>query len=105
MDTRGRESRRYLTSQLEISRDRRDSRDIYAVASKAYLLEAIAGEEISRINLTLSIDKQDHRKAHGIAVQITRPNGLSSRGKTAQDRLLVRQQLISLGVLKEITPV
>ena len=104
MDTRGRESRRYLASQLEISRDRRDVRDIYAVASNAYHLESFAGEEITRVNLTLSIDRQVNRKAHCVPVQITRPNGLNSRGKTAQDRLLVRQQLISLGILKEIAP-
>ncbi len=104
MDTRGRESRRHLASQLEISRDRRDVRDIYAVASNAYHLEAFAGEEITRVNLTLSIDRQVNRKAHCVPVQITRPNGLNSRGKTAQDRLLVRQQLISLGILKEVAP-
>ena len=103
-DARGRENRRHLASQLEISRDRRDVRDIYTVASKAYHLESIAGEEITRVNLTLSIDRQVNRKAHCVPVQITRPNGLNSRGKTAQDRLLVRQQLISLGILKEIAP-
>lgn len=103
-DNRGRESRRHLASQLEISRDRRDQRDIYTVASNAYHLETIAGEEITRVNLTLSIDRQVNRKAHCVPVQITRPNGLNSRGKTAQDRLLVRQQLISLGILKEIAP-
>ena len=104
VDTRDGERRRNLTSQMEISRDRRDLRDIYTVASNAYHIETITGEEITRINLTLSIGKQVNHKAHGVSVQITLPNGLNSRGKTAQDRLLVRQQLISLGILKEVLP-
>ena len=101
---RGREDRRQLTSQLEISRDRRDSRDLYAVASDAYQFKNLSGDDISRVNLSFSVAKAVNRKAHNISVQITRPNGLSSRCKTAQDRELVRQQLISLGVMKEVAP-
>jgi hypothetical protein len=99
---RGRENRRQLTSQMEISRDRRDSRDLYTVASDAYQFKALSGDDISRVNLSLSVAKALNRKAHNISVQITRPNGLSSRCKTAQDRELVRLQLISLGVMKEV---
>lgn len=99
---RGREDRRQLTSQMEISRDRRDCRDLYTVASDAYQFKTISGDDISRVNLSLSIAKLVNRKAHNIFVQITRPNGLSSRCKTADDRELVRQQLISLGVMKEV---
>jgi len=102
MTIRGREDRRQLTSQMEISRDRRDHRDLYAVAADAYQFKTLSGDDISRVNLSLSVAKAVNRKAHNISVQITRPNGLSSRCKTAQDRELVRQQLISLGVMKEL---
>lgn len=102
MAIRGREDRRQLTSQMEISRDRRDSRDLYTVVSDAYQLKTLSGDDISRVNLSLSVAKTANRKAHNISVQITRPNGLNSRCKTAQDRELVRQQLISLGVMKEV---
>lgn len=48
------------------------------------------------------MDKTAYRKAHTVAVQITRPNGLNSNGKTADDQRLVRRQLLKLGVMLEV---
>lgn len=96
------DARRQIASHLEISRDRRDERDIYKVAEQAYKLHSLNADDISRVNLSLSIERQTHRKAHSIAVQITMPNGLSSRCKTADDRFLMRQQLIKLGIMTEV---
>jgi hypothetical protein len=96
------DARRQIASHLEISRDRRDDRDIYKVAADAYKLNSLNADDISRVNLSLSIARQTHHKAHSIAVQITMPNGLSSRCKTADDRHLMRQQLIKLGIMTEV---
>lgn len=99
------DTRRQIASHLEISRDRRDDRDIYKVAADAYRLPSLNADDISRVSLSLVIAKQTHRKAHSIAVQITMPNGLSSRCKTADDRLLMRQQLVKLGIMTEVVMV
>lgn len=96
------DTRRQIASHLEISRDRRDDRDIYKVAEDAYKLHSLNPDDISRVNLSLAVEKQAGRRAHSIAVQITMPNGLSSRCKTADDRLLMRQQLIKLGIMTEV---
>ena len=45
--------------------------------------------------------KQQHRKAHNVAVQITSPNGLNDKSKTEDDRKRVLEQLVRIGVLRE----
>lgn len=96
------EAKRKICSHQEIWRDRRDQRNIYEIAQNDFKIQSLDGDDISKVNLCFSIAKQAHRKAHNIAVQITSPNGLSSRCKTSEDVLLMRQQLIKLGIMTEV---
>jgi hypothetical protein len=50
----------------------------------------------------MKIAKQTHRKAHLVSIDMSAPNRLSEKSKTAEDRRLVLQQLERIGVLKSI---
>jgi len=92
---------RQLASKMEITRDRRDGRNIYQVAYEDYSAEDLSQYALVQVKLVMHMAKQPHRKAHNVAVQITAPNGLNDKSKTEDDRKRVLEQLIRIGVLSE----
>lgn len=92
---------RLLESTLTVCRDRRDNRDIYQVARDDYGLDDLTGYVMSHVKLVMVMSKQPYRKAHNAVVQITRPNGMNDKSKSAEDGKRVVAQLIALGVLRE----
>ena len=86
---------------MEITRDRRDSRNVYQVAYEDYSAEDLSQYALVQVKLVMRMATQPHRKAHNVAVQITAPNGLNDKSKTEDDRKRVLDQLIRLGVLSE----
>ena len=93
---------RKLVSPLTIGRDRYDDREIYQIAYEEHGLDSLAGYELLSIKLSMKIAKQPHRKAHLVSIDMSAPNRLSEKSKTAEDRRLVLQQLERIGVLKSI---
>jgi hypothetical protein len=92
---------RQLASKMEITRDRRDGRNIYQVAYEDYGAEDLTQYALAQVKLVMRMAAQPHRKAHNVAVQITAPNGLNDKSKTEDDRKRVLEQLIRIGVLSE----
>jgi len=92
---------RRLESSLTVCRDRRDNRDIYQVAKDDYGLNNLTGYVMSHVKLVMGMSKQPYRRAHNVVVQITTPNGLNDKSKSAEDGKRVIAQLIELGVLRE----
>ena len=100
-DANGRDLIQHLSSTLLISKDRRDARQIYQVASEDYGVDDLTGYTLAQVKLVFRMAKQPHRKAHNVAVQITAPNGLNDKSKAEDDRRRVLEQLTRLGVLRE----
>jgi len=92
---------RSLASKMEITRDRRDSRNIYEVAYEDYNADDLSQYALAQVKLVMRMAKQPNRKAHNVAVQITAPNGLNDKSKTEDDRKRVLEQLSRIGVLSE----
>jgi hypothetical protein len=92
---------RQLASKMEISRDRRDGRNIYQVAYEDYNAEDLSQYALVQVKLVMRMAKaappqgtQRRRPDH-------RPNGLNDKSKTEDDRKRVLEQLIRIGVLSE----
>lgn len=101
LELSGKPVARQLASKMEITRDRRDGRNIYQVAYEDYNAEDLSQYALVQVKLVMRMAKQPHRKAHNVAVQITAPNGLNDKSKTEDDRKRVLEQLIRIGVLSE----
>lgn len=86
---------------MEISRDRRDGRNIYQVAYEDYGADDLTQYALAQVKLVMRMAQQLHHKAHNVAVQITAPNGLNDKSKTEYDRKRILEQLIRIGVLSE----
>ena len=84
---------RPLSSQLEITRDRRDPRTLYQIAYEDYGLDNLGLYDIVQVKMVMRMAAQPHRQAHNVSVQITAPNGLNDRSKTHDDRRRVLAQL------------
>lgn len=97
----GRSVVQQLASKMEITRDRRDGRNIYQVAYEDYSAEDLSQYSLVQVKLVMKMSKTLHRKAHNVAVQITAPNGLNDKSRTDDDRKRVLEQLIKIGVLSQ----
>ena len=97
----GRDVVRQLSSKMQITRDRRDGRNIYQVAYEDYCAEDLSQYALVQVKLVMRMSKTPHRKAHKVAVQITAPNGLNDKSRTDDDRKRVQEQLIKIGVLSQ----
>ncbi len=97
----GRDVVRQLSSKMQITRDRRDGRNIYQVAYEDYCAEDLSQYALVQVKLVMRMSKTQHRKAHNVAVQITAPNGLNDKSRTDDDRKRVQEQLIKIGVLSQ----
>lgn len=97
----GRDVVRQLSSKMQITRDRRDGRNIYQVAYEDYSAEDLSQYALVQVKLVMKMSKTLHRKAHNVAVQITAPNGLNDKSRTDDDRKRVLEQLIKIGVLSQ----
>jgi hypothetical protein len=97
----GRDVVRQLASKMQITRDRRDGRNIYQVAYEDYCAEDLSQYALVQVKLVMRMSKTQHRKAHNVAVQITAPNGLNDKSRTDDDRKRVQEQLIKIGVLSQ----
>lgn len=93
--------RHTLASYLTITRDRRDTRDLYTIAREDHGLEKLTGYTVIQVQLVIELAKQAHRKAHKVAVQITVPNGFNDKSKTEDERKRVMAQLAHLHLLRE----
>jgi len=92
---------RQLASKMQITRDRRDGRNIYQVAYEDYSAEDLSQYALVQVKLVMKMSKTQHRKAHNVAVQITAPNGLNDKSRTEDDRKRVLEQLIKIGILSQ----
>jgi hypothetical protein len=90
-----------LASTLTLCRDRRDARDIYAVARQDYRISDLSSYVVAQVKLVMRIGNQSHRKAHNVTVQLTAPNGLNDQGKTKNDSKRVMAQLERLGLVHQ----
>lgn len=97
----GEDSTHQLSSGLTIHRDRRDRRDVYAVAREDYKQSDLSQFELAQVKLVLRIANQKDRRAHNITVQITAPNGLNDNGKTEDERQLVMRLLKRWNIVTE----
>ena len=97
----GRDVVRQLSSKMQITRDRRDGRNIYQVAYDDYCAEDLSQYTLVQVKLVMRMSKTPHRKAHNVAVQITAPNGLNDKSRTDDDRKRVQEQLIKIGMLSQ----
>ena len=100
-EANGRDLVQHFSSTLLIGRDRRDARNIYQLAYDDYGIDDLSGYALAQVKLVFRMAKQQHRKAHNVAVQITSPNGLNDKSKTEDDRKRVLEQLVRIGVLRE----
>ena len=91
----------HLSSGLTVHRDRRDRRDVYAVAKEDYNQSDLSLFELAQVKLVLRIAKQKDRRAHNVTVQITAPNGLNDNGKTEEERQLVMRLLKRWNIVTE----
>jgi len=100
-EARGREVTQRLASNVLITKDRRDNRPIYEVAYDDYGIDDLTGYTLSQVKLLFKMAQQPYRKAHGVTVQITAPNGFNDKSKSEDDRKRVLDQLKRLDVLRE----
>lgn len=97
----GRDVVRQLSNKMQITRDRRDTRNIYQIACEDFGDKDLSQYALVQVKLVMKMSKTQHRKAHNVAVQITAPNGLNDKSRTDEDRKRVQEQLIKIGVLSQ----
>ena len=97
----GRDVVRQLSNKMQITRDRRDTRNIYQIACEDFGDKDLSQYALVQVKLVMKMSKTQHRKAHNVAVQITAPNGLNDKSRTDDDRKRVQEQLIKIGVLSQ----
>ena len=97
----GRDVVRQLSNKMQITRDRRDTRNIYQIACEDFGDKDLSQYALVQVKLVMKMSKTQHRKAHNVAVQITAPNGLNDKTRTDEDRKRVQEQLIKIGVLSQ----
>jgi len=97
----GRPLIRQIASPLTIGRDRHDPREVYQLAREVHGIRNLAAYCLQKVRLTMFMAAQPHRAAHRVSVELTAPNGLSDRSKTAEDRRRILAQLSHLGVMRE----
>lgn len=96
-------SSRTASNTVSINRHSREKRDIYQVIQDKHLDAAIVSDDISHVTLSLLMADQADCKAHRVAVHLARPNGLTHGCKTAFDRQIMRQQLVELAVMQQVS--
>ena len=97
----GRDVVRQLSNKMQITRDRRDTRNIYQIACEDFGDKDLSQYALVQVKLVMKMSKTQHRKAHNVAVQITAPNGLNDKSRTDEDSKRVQEQLIKIGVLSQ----
>ena len=97
----GRPIIRQIASPLTIGRDRHDPREVYQLARDVHGIRNLSAYCLQKLRLTMFMAAQPHRPAHRVSVELTAPNGLSDRSKTAEDRRRILAQLSHLGVMRE----
>ena len=97
----GRDVVRQLSHKMQITRERRDTRNIYQIACEDFGDKDLSQYALVQVKLVMKMSKTQHRKAHNVAVQITAPNGLNDKSRTDEDRKRVQEQLIKIGVLSQ----
>lgn len=90
-----------LASHLRITRDRRDSRNVYTVAYEDYALEDLSVFKVTQVKLVARIARQPHRRAHNVTFAITAPNGFPRHHITADDYKRIMGQLLHLRIAHE----
>ena len=79
---------------LDIRVHRNESRSIWATALNDFKIDDLTPYDVKQVKFVIQIPKQGDRRAHGLTVSITAPNGCSNGNMSNEDREL-RDRLLS----------
>ena len=85
---------------LDIRVHRNESRSIWATAEDDFKIGDLTPYDVKQVKFVIQIPKQGDRRAHGLAVLITTPNGcsngnMSNEERELRDRLLRHWQILN----------
>lgn len=85
---------------LDIRIHRNESRSVWAVALSDFNIADLTPYDVKQVRLVIQIPKQGDRRAHGLTVLITAPNGcsngnMSNEERELRDRLLAHWQILN----------
>jgi hypothetical protein len=101
VEANDREIVQHLASQLRVTRDRRDTRNVYTVAYEDYALEDLSVFKLTQVKLVIRMARQPHRRAHNVTLPIKAPNGFPRHRMTVEDYKRIMAQLVRLGIAYE----
>ncbi|RDE52518.1 MAG: hypothetical protein DVS81_01855 [Candidatus Accumulibacter meliphilus] len=86
---------------LDIRLHRNEPRSIWAVAQDDFNISDLTPYEVKQVRIVIGIPKQVERRAHGLSVLITTPNGcsngnMSGEERELRDRLLRHWQIVNV---------
>ena len=79
---------------LDIRVHRNESRSIWATALNDFKIDDLTPYDVKQVKFVIQIPKQGDRRAHGLTVSITAPNGCSNGNMSNEEREL-RDKLLS----------
>ena len=85
---------------LDIRVHRNESRSIWATAEDDFKIGDLTPYDVKQVKFVIQIPKQGDRRAHGLTVLITAPNGcsngnMSNEERELRDRLLTHWQIVN----------
>jgi hypothetical protein len=85
---------------LDLRVHRNETKSIWAVALADFNIADLTPYDVKQVRLVIQIPKQGDRRAHGLTVLITAPNGcsngnMSNEERELRDRLLAHWQILN----------
>jgi hypothetical protein len=85
---------------MDIRVHRNESRSIWATAQADFKIDDLTPYDVKQVKFVIQIPKQGDRRAHGLTVLITTPNGcsngnMSNEERELRDRLLSHWQILN----------
>ena len=87
-------SKKTVYNALDIRVHRNESRSIWATALDDFKINDLTPYDVKQVKFVIQIPKQGDRRAHGLTVSITAPNGCSNGNMSNEEREL-RDKLLS----------
>lgn len=86
---------------LDIRLHRNETRPIWAVAQGDFSIDELTPYDVKQVKILVQIPKQGDRRAHGLTILITAPNGcsngnMSGEERELRDRLLRHWQIVNV---------
>ena len=93
-------SKKTVYNALDIRVHRNESRSIWATALDDFKIDDLTPYDVKQVKFVIQIPKQGDRRAHGLTVLITAPNGcsngnMSNEERELRDRLLSHWQILN----------